>query len=177
MKLLQFMFFTAVFSAAGCGREIRSVKHDSNRAQNDANASKESEALPEAAIVRVPVNADGVEDPSKAELRLQYVDTGANDEASTAAAWEQGDVVSNWLEVLDENTSTQSYFRRGHHGGGYHRRGYHRRGYYGGVRRGWGHHRRYWPVYHRTGRYYYYGYPRRYYHRGYYYYYHRPYGR
>lgn len=166
MNKLYLICLTGFLSVAGCGRDNKEVLD--NKQQPQASAKQEEAAtpkLPVGAIVRVPVDANGVEDSSKVELRLDAGAEAASDEASTIAAWESATPVTaaSSQDELDQNGSTQSWF----YWGGYRPWGGYGYGYGGG----------YWPGYSYYGNSYYYGNPYGYFNGGYNYYYYRPWGR
>ena len=122
-------------------------------ANKPADQAAPSASLPAAAVVRIPVSADGKEDTSKAEMRVQNNGAVAQNQADVVNAFEQGkktDVASSNSE-LDQKSSSQAWC-------------------YGGYGYGYG----YYPSYYYAGSYYSYGY-RSYYNYGgyrYYYYWH-----
>lgn len=168
MNKLYFICLAGFFSVAGCGSDSKEVRGNIQQPQASNNQDKKAEPkLPVGAIVRVPVDANGVEDTSKVELRLDGGAEAATDEASALAAWDSATPASaaSSQDELDQNGSTQSWF----YWGGYRPWG----GYgYGGFGGGYGY--GYWPGYNYYGNSYYYGNPYGYFNGGYNYYYYRP---
>lgn len=111
-------------------------------------------SLPAAAIVRVPVDAKGQEDASKAELRVQQTGSKAETQEDVVAAFNNGSAVSDVKQSteLDGGVSTQAWCYRNY-------------GY------GYGYGYSYYPSYYYYGNYYNYGYGKSYYGYGYKYYY------
>lgn len=143
-------------------------------APDDGTATTPSEGepdLPTAVIVRLPVDANGAEDTSRIEMRLDRSGQLASDQDGVISRWEQAEIVDKVKssDEMDHDSSQASWF-------------YHPVGYGGWpwvspwYRMGYGY--RYWPSYGHWGHNYYYNtFPHYYNHWGYhYYYYPRPWG-
>jgi hypothetical protein len=179
MKVLSSLFVASSLVLAACGTDDKKDQAQPTKPVSDetatATATETQPSLPTAAMVRVPVDANGVEDTSKVEMRLDRSDVAAEGQDGVVAAWDKGLAVESVKseDELDSDSSSQSwfFFRRSYGYGYGHGYGY-------GYGNGYGYGHRYYPSYRHYGHNYYYNsYPSYYGRGGYnYYYYPRSYG-
>jgi hypothetical protein len=167
MKVLSSLFVASSLVLAACGTDDKKDQAQPTKpvADETATATETQPSLPTAAIVRVPVDANGVEDTSRVEMRLDQSEAAADGQDAVVAAWDKGHAVESVKsgDELDSDSSSQSWF-------------FFRRSYGYGYGNGYGY--GYYPSYRHYGQNYYYNsYPSYYGHGGYnYYYYPRSYG-
>lgn len=167
MKVLSSLLMASSLVLTACGTDDKKNQAQPTKpvADETAPAAETQPSLPTAAMVRVPVDANGVEDTSKVELRVDKGETAAEGQDAVVAAWDKGDAVESVKseDELDSDSSSQSWF-------------FFRRSYGYGYGHGYGY--GYYPSYRSYGHNYYYNsYPSYYGHGGYnYYYYPRSYG-
>lgn len=160
MKQNLSILVASVMLTAACGQQSKKAepaKQDQPIINQEQQAIEAS--LPMAAIVRVPVDAEGNEDSSKMEMRLQSAGDEAKDTDTVVASFESGALAGEIKteEELDKDSSAQAWCWRGGYGG------------FGGY--GYG-----YPAYGYGGGYYNYGYGGLYGYGGYNYYYYPRYG-
>ena len=161
MKTISSLFICNILLLLACGTDDKNKQVQSTKpGGNETTTAGETEpSLPTAAMVRVPVDANGVEDTSKVELRLDRSDAAAEDQQAVVSAWNNGDAVDavQVEDNLDGNSSSQSWFFRRNFGRGY---GYGQRYFpgYNSYGRNFYYNRN--PAFHRYGGYNYYYYPR-----------------
>lgn len=166
-----------VIVSSGCGRQTTHAQDNatptpttqaSNEAKkNDGFPAEIAKSLPEASIVRVPVDAQGMEQGDKSEFRLVQAAPAKVNETSVDAAFARSSAPQKTADELDSSVESWGSHRGGGYGngGGYGRGGY--SGYY---------YNSYRPTYGYYGSYYSYYTPQYYYYSGYnYYYYPRTY--
>ena len=99
--------------AASCGKPT-SKKDETRQDVVEAAAPVAKPAdMPVAAIVRVPVDAEGKEDPTQAELRLEASEKLAKTKEEALASFENGKApaqVKKSHDELDKDSSSQSWF-------------------------------------------------------------------
>lgn len=161
MKAISSLFMCSTLLLLACGSDDKSKQVQSTKPiNNDTTMAVETEpSLPIAAMLRVPVDANGVEDTSKVELRLDQSDAAAEDQEAVIAAWNKGDTVDavEADDNLDSHSSSQSWYFRRNFGRGY---GYGQRYFpgYNSYGRNFYYNRN--PRFHRYGNYNYYYYQR-----------------
>lgn len=123
MKLINTFSVLSTLALVGCGTHSKKNGEAVAPVQETEAAAPETAApavvLPAAALVRVPVGADGTEDLTKAELRLQDQPTTVA-ETEIAAAFDKAATIESLAkeDELDKTSSTQSWFF-GRYSGGY----------------------------------------------------------
>ena len=159
MKQSLSIIIASVMLTTACGSGSKKTP-DANQAQPVISAEQKAieSSLPAAAIVRVQVDAEGNEDTTKMEMRLQTGEGEAQDTEMVVASFDQGATVAELknADELDADSSAQSWCWRGG---------------YGGFGYGYG-----YPAYGYGGGYYNYGYGGGYGYGGYNYYYYPRYG-
>ena len=161
MKTISILLMCKILLLLACGRDDKNKQVQSTKLYGDetTTAVEMEPSLPTAAMLRVPVDVNGVEDTSKLELRLDRSDVAAEDQEAVVSAWNKGDVVDavQVEDNLDSNSSSQSWFFRRNFGRGY---GYGQRYYpgYNSYGRNFFYNRN--PAFHRYGGYNYYYFPR-----------------
>lgn len=152
----------AVLLALGLGAcgSISNQNKANNKQDADVTARAEKfSQLPKAAILAVPVDANGNEMTDKAELRVLNKDVDMNKADSLASAYSEATKPATVIDSADElnsDSSTQAWWRWGGYGYGCYRScwfGYRPAVWYGGYNWNYG-----WGGYGYWGGYNYYGY-------------------
>jgi hypothetical protein len=141
---------TAVLSS--CGQitkdEPGNQKHGTQKPVTTVVAPQ---GLPQGAVIAVPVNAQGEEQPDQAQLKLLPAASQDLSDAAIAGAFAQGHAPDQEVNELDQTTSTESF-----HGWGRYRSygrhyGYNNGYGYGPFNRGCHHYRFFQPIYYYAG--------------------------
>jgi hypothetical protein len=111
VKLLSSLVFASGL-AASCGgkdsKETTTVQAPQNTAVSAEAAKAEGQKLPQIAIVRVPVDADGKEVNDAAEMRLVATNQSLS-ESNIATSFDKASDPQATTDELDQTSSSESY--------------------------------------------------------------------